>query len=362
MTIRQAAQDMLLPQENPDLIGQSAAEETLLRAYRSGRMHHAWLLTGPKGVGKSTLAFRFARWLFAGGEDDSEPDLRLDPDDPVFRRVAAGGHADLLYIDRSVNEKTGKLRAEIGVSDTRPMRNFLHLTSAEGGWRIVIVDSAEKMTRAAANALLKPLEEPSDNCLIFIITSSLGRVLPTIRSRCRRLHLPALSEDAVARILARQCPDNPELDLAQVAHMAHGSPGRALEMIEQDGVALNRELLALMRQLPKLDSAALHGFCDKLSRPTADGAYRLVSELFGDWLARVIRAAAIENAGGAAAATQPAEEGDGVAEAAHRIAGQGAVETLYGEIAEQFRRGDQANLDRKQVLLNAFLRVSAALG
>ncbi|HEY8290221.1 MAG TPA: DNA polymerase III subunit delta', partial [Acetobacteraceae bacterium] len=145
------------PRANPILLGHEAAEAELLDAMRAGRMHHAWLITGPDGVGKATLAYRFARRLLAGqpAGDALPPTLALDPEHPVFRRVAAASHADLLTIERTVNEKTGKMRTQIAVDDVRRVNGFMALTPAEGGWRIVVVDGAEEMNQSSANALLK---------------------------------------------------------------------------------------------------------------------------------------------------------------------------------------------------------------
>src|ERR1700757_457790 len=164
------------PHENPELIGQAAAEGSLLDAARSGRMAHAWLLAGPRGVGKATLAFRFARFLLAGSEAEagglfgSGPQtLAIDPGHPVFRRVASGAHPDLRVVARGVNPKTGRLRSEIVVDDIREAIGFLRLTPSEGGWRVVIVDGAEDMNRNAANALLKVLEEPPARAILLLV-------------------------------------------------------------------------------------------------------------------------------------------------------------------------------------------------
>src|SRR5215468_2288506 len=150
------------PRANPDFVGHPLAEQALLRAWRSSRMHHAWLITGPRGIGKATLAFRFARFVLGGGSNDlfgSAPtSLDIAADAPVFRQVAGGGHPDLLTIERGYDEKRDRLRSEIVVDDVREVGRFLHLKAAAGGWRVVVVDSADEMNRNGANALLKILE------------------------------------------------------------------------------------------------------------------------------------------------------------------------------------------------------------
>src|SRR5476651_414688 len=180
------------PRANPILLGHEAAERTLLDAMHFGRMHHAWLITGPEGIGKATLAFRFARRLLAGlGGGDS---LALDPFHPVFRRIVAGGHADMLTIERAYDEKTKRLKRDIAVQDVRAINAFMALTPAEGGWRVAVVDGAEDLNQASANALLKILEEPPSRAVLILVCSAPGRLPPTVRSRCRHLRLSPLTD------------------------------------------------------------------------------------------------------------------------------------------------------------------------
>src|SRR6516165_11749449 len=182
---------------NPDLVGHESAERELRRLVEAGRLPHAILLSGPRGIGKATLAFRFARFLLANGDDRTnavaESGLAINPESGVFRRVAAGGHADLLPIERAYDPRRRRLRGEIVVEDAREITSFFRLTAAEEGWRIVIVDGAEEMNRSAANALLKVLEEPPRQALLLLVSHSPGRLLPTIRSRCRRFPLVPLA-------------------------------------------------------------------------------------------------------------------------------------------------------------------------
>jgi DNA polymerase-3 subunit delta' len=228
--------------ETADLVGHEAAEHALLAAYRSGRLPHAWMITGPRGIGKATLAYRFARFVLAGGIagqtdllGDAPTSLAIAEDDPVFRRVVSGGHADFLVIDRQMEDGKGGARTEIVVDDVRRIGRFLRLTAAEGGWRVVVVDDADDMNRNAANALLKVLEEPPANSLLLLVCHNPGRLPATIRSRCRRLALQPLDAADVDRLLASHAGDLSPGDRRILVSLAEGRPGRAIGLAAAGG-------------------------------------------------------------------------------------------------------------------------------
>src|SRR5215831_1043245 len=197
---------MLAPRENPDLLGHQYTEGELRRLAEGGRLPHALLLTGPRGIGKATLAFRLARFLLAQPGDRADTGLAVDPASNAFRRVASGGHADLLTVERAYDPRRRRRRSDIIIDDVREIAGFFRLTAAEEGWRIVIVDGAEEMNRNAANALLKILEEPPQRALLLMVSHSPGQLLPTIRSRCCRYALPALPQLLVLEQLGRYRP------------------------------------------------------------------------------------------------------------------------------------------------------------
>ncbi|HKM65409.1 MAG TPA: DNA polymerase III subunit delta' [Acidisphaera sp.] len=252
------------PRANPLLLGHAAAEAALAEAARAGRMHHAWLITGPRGVGKATLAYRFARALLAGMPDGGG--LDLPPSHPVFRRVAAGAHADLRTLTRTVDPKTKKLRGEIVVDDVRAAGAFLRLTPAEGGWRVLVVDAAEELNRNAANALLKMLEEPPQRAVLLLVCNAPGRLLPTIRSRCRRLRLDRLDDAAMDALLARYLPDLPADERGRLVTIAEGAPGRALMMAEEEGTRLAGLVDGVLSALPDLPLPKVWDIADGIGR------------------------------------------------------------------------------------------------
>ena len=271
---------MMEPRENPDLFGHEAAERTVEDAIAGGRMHHAWLITGKEGIGKATLAYRLARRLLT---PDGDPN---DPASPVFRRVAKASHADQLTVEREWDERRKRRRTDIVVDDARDIAGFLRLTPAEGGWRVVVVDGAEHLNRNAANALLKVLEEPPARAVLLLTCAAPGRLLPTIRSRCRRLPLLPLGDADMRRVLAKILP---EQDDAALIAIAAGSPGRAALLAEEGGVAI-ATLVDEVLAAPKVTITRAYEVADRLAR--SEGAYSTFMDLLRDRLGAAVRQAA----------------------------------------------------------------------
>jgi DNA polymerase-3 subunit delta' len=252
------------PRANPTLLGHPEAETTILEAMRTGRMHHAWLITGPEGVGKATLAYRFARRLLAGRP--TVESLELDAADPVFRRVAAGSHADLLTVERMLNEKTKRMKTQIAVEDVRKITGFMSLTPAEGGWRVVVLDGAEDMNQASANALLKILEEPPPRAILLLVCAAPGRLLPTIRSRCRRLRLTPLPDESMGQLLNQYLPRLDGDERGRLITLAEGSPGRAIVLAEDEGLKIAMLVDKLLADLPGVPASRGYEIADFLGR------------------------------------------------------------------------------------------------
>lgn len=259
-----------VPRQTAVLFGHAGAEQALLTSYQSGHVPHAWLIGGPPGIGKATLAYRFARFVLAQ-PDSAAPDvqratsLAVDPEAPVARRIAAQAEDGLLVLERVANEDTKKLYTVIRVEDVRRSVSFFRATAGQRGWRIAIVDSVDELQREGANALLKVLEEPPARALLLLVSHSPGRELPTIRSRCRRLLLRPLAENNVAEAVAAATTRDPaDSKVQEAARAADGSVARALSLFDDAALALRRRVLHLFAQLPEPDPRALHLLGDAL--------------------------------------------------------------------------------------------------
>jgi DNA polymerase-3 subunit delta' len=283
------------PRATTSLYGHTAAEQTFLDAYW-GRMPHAWLIGGPRGIGKATLAYRMARFVFAHPDPagaSKATSLALPSDHPAVRRVAAQGHSDLLVLERTEGD-SGKLRTVIQVDDVRRTIGFFGSTAGEGGWRVCIVDSADELNAAGANALLKILEEPPARALLLVVSHAPGRLLPTIRSRCRRLALRPLAPEDVAFAAAsalRRDADEPEIKAAAAA--ADGSVARALDLIGGAALAVRERVNAMLEALPAVDPAALHALGDALGRGD-ETAFSAFVDAVRDWLSARVTVARAE--------------------------------------------------------------------
>ncbi|MBF0560836.1 MAG: DNA polymerase III subunit delta' [Alphaproteobacteria bacterium] len=349
--------EALTPRDTQDLLGHEEAEQRLLDGWRSGRLAHAWLIGGPRGIGKATLAYRFARFVLGGGEGSGglfgpvTDTLHMAPDHPIFRHVASGTHADLKVVERGwSDEKPSKRRTEILVKDVREIGAFLSLTPAGGGWRVVIVDTADEMNRNAANALLKVLEEPPRRALLLLVSHSPGGLLPTLRSRCRALMLRPLAVDLVEARLREWRPELSSVDASALARLGEGSLGRVLALADSGGLTLYRDMIGLLSGLPRMDAVALHAFIDRVAK--TDSAYDAAAELLVWWLARVIR-------GGACGIPEP-EVVMGEGGLADRLARGCSLDQwveVWEKITRLFVRADAVNLDPRQVMLGAFLAV-----
>ncbi len=282
------------PRETFHLVGQEAGLARAARAIRSGRPPQAWLISGPPGIGKATLAYRIARYLLRYGATGTGPDdLSVTPNDPVAVQVKAGAHPGLLVLKRGLNPDTGKLMSVLGVDEIRRLGNFFGLTSGAGGWRVAIVDTADDMNDAAANALLKMLEEPPPRAMLLLLANAPARLLPTIRSRCQRLDLRPLDESALEAELAVRLPEMGAVERAALARLAGGSIGAALTLAGDEGVMLAGEADRLIDRAETPDIVSTLALADRIAR-IDDGLGRF-GRFLTDALSARIRARAREN-------------------------------------------------------------------
>lgn len=232
------------------IVGQDRAVEQLAGAWASRRVHHAWLLAGPRGVGKASFAHAAARRVLAeaAGPPFSAPGIETPDDHPMVRLVEAGSHPDMRRLERLVNEKTGNLARNISVDQVRSLAELFDLSPAMSPWRVAVIDTVDELEPSGANALLKMLEEPPPDTLFFLVSHAPGRLLPTIRSRCRRLDFQKLDDDAMTSILEHQAPEVSAAERRRIIALSFGSAGRALAFAELELARLEDAALAILRE------------------------------------------------------------------------------------------------------------------
>lgn len=334
------------PRETDRLVGHGEAERTLLEAYRGRRLHHAWLFGGPKGIGKATLAWRFARFLLAH-PDPAAPavraatSLQVPVDHPVAVRLRHGAVGDIAVLRRQWNDKTKKLYGEIRVDEVRAALGLFQQAASAGGFRLCILDSAEDLNRNSANALLKAIEEPPRDAVFLIVSHQPSRVMPTILSRCRKLPLGTLGEHEVTAALAALpgIEAGPE-ERAAAVRRSGGSVGRALGLLDETRRALDRDLLAALDALPATDGRALYRLADRLTATDAADAIGMLLETVLEWIDAKLQAGAASGA--------PARSLAPLAE-------------VWDKLHASARDADALNLDRRPLILSMFTDLAAAV-
>lgn len=352
------------PRETARLFGQYAAERDFLDAHATGRLHSGWLVTGPLGVGKATLAWKIATFLLAGtpggngglfGDAPPAPEtLDIAPDHPDARLVLSGAHPRLFVLRRAWDEKADRLKTRITVDEVRKLKNFFAMSSTEGGRRVVIVDAADEMNVNAANAILKLLEEPPRGAVLLMVAHQPSRLLPTIRSRCRELRCKLLSPPDMAQALAQAGihTDAPEA----LAALANGSVGEAVRLANLDGLTLYADLVKLFDGLPRMDRPAAIKLAESCVGRAAESRYALMLDLLDLFLARTARAGLTGE--------PPVQGAPGEARLLTRLSPDAHAARTWASVAQEVsdrtRHGKAVNLDPAALLLDTLLKIEAA--
>ncbi len=356
------------PRDTRTIYGQDAARAGFLEAFNADRLHHGWLLTGPKGVGKATMAWQIARFLLATPKDDggmfgdapmAAQSLHIDPEHPVARRIAAGSEPGLFAVRRPYDDKTKKLKSQITVDEVRKLKNFFALSSADGGRRVVIVDSADEMNVSAANALLKLLEEPPADTIILLISHQPSRLLPTIRSRCRELRFAPLGPDDMSNALAQA---EVEADAsAAMAELSAGSVGEAIRLSQLGGMTIYAGLVDLFAGLPQIDRPKALKLAEIAAARGAAEQFELLLNLIDLFLMRLART-------GATGQPPLIEAAQGEGDLFLRLAPNAYKTRKWAEIAAEItsrsRHGQSVNLDPAALVLDTVWKIqeTAQLG
>jgi DNA polymerase-3 subunit delta' len=333
------------PAQTLSVIGHDHARTQLLEAYGSGRMHHAWLLIGEEGVGKATLAYQVAHTILSKGESRIN---RINANNPASRLIMAQTHPDLFVLSRPVDEKTGRQKDSIPVDDASKLGPFLGMTASQGCGRVAIIDEAHRLNRNGQNAILKMIEEPPTGTTMILTATTVGSLLPTIKSRCRMLKLDSLTDQQIEVICARMSVDLPSgEERSLLLKAARGSLGRALTLLETEILPLYKESLDILRAMPSIDLLRVHKLADAVSRKEESESYLVLTNLIVDAMREAVRCAAlgIRDPAGLAQLLVP----------------QGRLDKglhIWESTAKTFETAETANLDRKLALINAFSYVS----
>ncbi len=335
------------PRERYDLFGHSAQEQELLTAFRQNKMAQAWIIGGPEGVGKATLAWRLARFLAAYPDPSVDEvqhaqSLEISPQHPVARLIQAQAFSEIFLLRREWNEKTKKLFTEIRVDDVRKIISAFHHSSGLGGWRIAIIDRADDLNRSAANALLKLIEEPPQKSLFLLISNQPGRLLPTLRSRCRKLMLHSLNEHEIAATLlslGKPWADVPKEDVSLASQHADGSIREALRLLDSEAIQFHDQIIRLLRRLPQIDWISVHQLAEKVTGRDQEAAYETLIRAVETYLDERVRARAQD------------------ADSASNLIGYAQA---WQEIHKLAQEVEVFNFDKKALTLGIFERLAKA--
>ncbi len=346
------------PRNTARLFGHRDSEASFAAAFSAGRMHHGWLIAGREGIGKATLSYRMARFALAEPHERGrgEDPLDIEPGTIAARQVRALSHPGLMVIRRPWDTKLKRFLTVISVDEVRRIKSFLAHSAGASSWRVVIVDQADELNGPAANALLKSLEEPPARTVFLLVTSEPGRLLTTIKSRCRRLDLAALDETNLklateGAVTAAQAPPIDPKQWPMLLECAQGSVRRLLALSRSEGLGIHAKVKGIIATLPKLDWPQVHALADEVTGAGAEQRFEQMFDLLVDSIARLVRIRAI----GAGSADELRLAGRLITD--HGLASWAELwETVVVKKAETLA----LNLDRKALILETFARMQAA--
>ncbi len=346
------------PRATERIFGHVTAEAAFAHALQSGRTHHGWLINGHEGIGKATIAYRMARFALSLASERGHGARPLDvpPQSVAARQVLALSHPGLLVIRRPWDQKNKRHLTVISVDEVRRIKSFLAHSTGTDAWRVIIVDQADELNIAAANALLKSLEEPPPRTLFLLVTSQPGRLLTTIRSRCRRLDLEGLCEpdmrEAVAQAVAASggAPID-DKSWPMLIEGAQGSVRRLLALSRSEGLGVHAKLKGIVSSLPRLDWTQVHSLADEVTGAGTEQRFEQLMDLLSDTISRLVRVRAV-------GVGEP--ETTRLAERLIPTHGLASWAELWETV--QTKRAETAalNLDRKTLILETFARMQAA--
>lgn len=338
------------PKDNSYLIGHEAEEKMFLDAWKSNTLHQAWLISGLKGIGKATFAYKVARFLLNADETrkESYSSIEVSPDTQTFKQIANGAHPDFKLLERSylkgerqkiikaikdgnylTDEELGDLKksAVITVDDVRTVNEFLSKKSADNRWRVVLIDSVDEMNTSSANAILKILEEPPHKTLMLLVSHNPSRLLPTIKSRCAKLELKLLADNVVASLLRRYRPETGEEEIKKIATIAGGSIGKAIAYVDGAAVKFYDKIYGLATSGKNFKTSEMLKFCDEAV--ATDESYDLFKEMVLKFLS----------------------------EQAHGLNKIEESADAFDKVCRIFTETEGLNLDKRQAVMNIMVQI-----
>lgn len=346
-------------------LGHTAQEQKLIQLAQGGQMPHALVLSGPKGIGKATMAYRLARFMFKRGLADPAQDalfdapkpmpetLEISSEDGVFKRIASGGHPDFMSVERAYDATKNKYKSGVDIEEIRKIEPFLRRTAAEGGWRIVIVDDADTMNTNAQNALLKILEEPPKNVLLILVVHRMGALIPTIRSRVQIVNFTPLTAADVQSLLALNGLEYTAQEFDVLYNLCGGSIGRALSYIEEGGLESLGQILEVFESYPHWPWPRIHMLAEELARKGNENAYDGFAALFEWLMSELLTTKARGREINSAALQKPALQ------TLLKKTPLDQLVKICDNLQSHFARINKANLDKRQGVLGAFEIITA---